>query len=244
MKKAVLFDLGNTLAYYFEMHEFPEILKQAITEVQNHLLQKDLLRVSLDDMWLKVREEDYESSDHSVRPLEERLVRIFRLDDLSQSIDFIMTICRCFMKPIFSRGHLYQDALPTLEELKSMDFQTAIVSNTTWGSPAGLWREEIELLGLSAYVDAVVFCRDVGWRKPARQIFEYTLEKLQVLPRNCVFVGDDPRWDLVGPRAVGITPMLIDRREVVRYDQELKPIKSLNELPGKLRLFWRLERKV
>jgi putative hydrolase of the HAD superfamily len=238
MKKAVLFDVGNTLAQYFEMHEFPEILGQAITEVQNYLLQKDLLRVSLGDMWLKVREEDHESSDCSVRPLEERLVRIFQLDDSYQFSDLIMAMCRRFMKPIFSRGHLYQDTLPTLNELNSMNFQTAIVSNTTWGSPASLWREEIERLGLSAHVDAVVFCRDVGWRKPAKQIFECALEKLRVLPRNCVFVGDDPRWDLVGPRAVGITPMLIDRREVRGNAQEPRPIKSLNELLNKLKLFW------
>jgi putative hydrolase of the HAD superfamily len=238
MKKAVLFDLGNTLAHYFDMHEFPEILRQAITEVQNYLLKEDLLSVSLDDMWLNVRGEDYESSDYRVRPLEERLVRIFQLDDSSQFSDLIMAMCRCFMKPIFSRGHLYKDTLPVLEELKSTGFQTAIVSNTTWGSPASLWREEIERLGLSTHVDAVVFCRDVGWRKPARQIFECALEKLQVLPRNCVFVGDDPRWDLAGPRAVGITPMLIDRQEVRGNAQEPRPIKSLNELPKKLKLFW------
>jgi len=37
MKSTVLFDLGGTLARYFEKSEFPEILKQAITEVQNYL---------------------------------------------------------------------------------------------------------------------------------------------------------------------------------------------------------------
>jgi len=40
MKDTVLFDLGNTLVYYFERHEFPGILKQAITEVQNYLHKK------------------------------------------------------------------------------------------------------------------------------------------------------------------------------------------------------------
>jgi len=235
MKNTVLFDLGGTLVHYFERHEFPDILKQAITEVQNYLLQKDLLRVSPDDVWRKVREEDYESSDHRVRPLEERLVRIFQLDDLAQPDDLIMTTCRCFMKPIFARGYCYEDTLPTLKGLKSRGFNAAIVSNTTWGSPANLWREEMERLGLSPYMDAVVFCRDVGWRKPAKQIFEFTLKKLQALPQQCVFVGDDPRWDLVGPRAVGIESILIDRRGVIRHAEEGPMcIKNLNELLDKL----------
>jgi len=235
MKNTVLFDLGGTLVHYFERHEFPGILELAITEVQNYLLQKDLLRVSPEDMWRKVREEDYESSDYRVRPLEERLVRIFQLDDLAQSGDLITAMCRCFMKPIFARGYCYEDTLPILKGLKSRGFNTAIVSNTTWGSPANLWREEIDRLGLSAYTDAVVFCRDVGWRKPAKEIFEFTLKKLQALPQQCIFVGDDPRWDLVGPRAVGIEPILIDRQGVIQHvEKGPKCIRNLNELLDKL----------
>jgi putative hydrolase of the HAD superfamily len=235
MKNTVLFDLGGTLVEYFERFEFPGILKQAITEVQNYLCQKGLLRISSEVMWRRVREEDYEAGDYRVRPLEERLVRIFQLDDLVQSSGLVMAMCRHFMKPIFARGRCYEDVLPTLQELRSKGFKTAIVSNTTWGSPANLWREEIERLGLDAYVDAVVFCRDVGWRKPAKQIFEFTLEKLQVLRQHCIFVGDDPRWDMVGPRAVGIKAILIDRRGM-RQDVGEKAIKSLQELPNRLQL--------
>jgi putative hydrolase of the HAD superfamily len=234
MKNTVLFDLGGTLARYFERSGFPDILKQAITKVQNYLRQKDLLSISTNTMWRRVREEDHEAKDHRVRPLEERLVRIFQLGESAPS-GLVMTICRCFMKPIFARGRCYEDALPTLRELRSTGFKMAIVSNTAWGSPAALWREEIKRLGLDMYVDVVVFCRDVGWRKPAKQIFEFALEKLQVLPQHCVFIGDDPRWDLVGPRAVGIETVLIDRRGV-RQDAEEETIKSLYELPGRLQL--------
>jgi putative hydrolase of the HAD superfamily len=235
MKNTVLFDLGQTLVRYYERFEFPGILEQAITEVQNYLQQKGLLSISPEAMRQRVKEEDHEAEDYRVRPLEERLIRIFQLDDSIQSSNLIESMCRCFMQPIFSRGRCYEDTLPTLQHLKSKGFTTAIVSNTTWGSPAILWREQIERLGLSEYVDVVVFCRDVGWRKPARQIFEFTLEKLQTSPLYCVFVGDDPRWDLVGPRAVGIEAILIDRRGVLQ-DAGGEPIKDLYELPGRLEL--------
>jgi len=236
MKNTVLFDLGNTLVYYFERQEFLEILRQAITEVQNYLRQERLLHVSSDVMWSQVNAEDYESSDYRVRPLEERLTRIFQIDELDQSCDVIMHMCRCFMKPILARVYCYEDTLPTLEELRSKGYRMAIVSNTTWGSPASLWREHVENFGLNRYMDALVFCRDAGWRKPAKQIFEYTLEKLQVHPQDCIFVGDDPRWDLVGPSTVGIEPVTIDRKRTMKQVKEAWIISNLRELVEKLKL--------
>ena len=233
MKNTALFDLGGTLAQYFERSEFPDILEQAITEVQNYLRPKGLLHISPEAMWRRVRDEDHEARDYRVRPLEERLARIFQLDDSLQPRSLIMAMCRCFMKPIFATGRRYEDTLPALQKLRSGGFKTAIVSNTPWGSPAVLWREEIERLGLSEWVDVVVFCRDVGWRKPARQIFEFTLEKLQARPQHCIFVGDDPRWDLGGPKAVGIEAVLIDRRGAMQ-DAGGGVIKNLYELAGRL----------
>jgi putative hydrolase of the HAD superfamily len=236
MKKVLLFDLGNTLAQYYDVRDFQPILKQAIIEVQDYLSQNRLLHISEDDLWCRVREEDHESLDYRVRPLEQRLARIFELNNLPSDSRVADAMCRCFMKPIFARGYCYEDSVPALRELKEKGYRTAIVSNTSWGSPAYLWREELNRFGLSTYMNTVVFCRDIGWRKPARQIFLYALEKLSALPQNCVFVGDEPKWDVVGPRAVGITPILIDRSGASQSSVEPKPIRTLNELPHSLRL--------
>jgi putative hydrolase of the HAD superfamily len=233
MKNAILFDLGNTLVQYYVKSEVPAILEQAISEVQEFLREKDLLSVPPQLMWQRVKDENYETQDHRVRPLGERLRRIFQLEASTQFPDLEMALCRRFLKPTFARSRRYQDTLPTLRELKSRGFKVALVSNTPWGSPADLWREEIARHGLSAHLDVVVFCTDIGWRKPARQIFEYTLERLQVLPQHCVFVGDNPSWDLMGPRAVGIKAILIERPGVMRETEE-DPIRNLHELWDRL----------
>ena len=233
MKKVILFDLGNTLVRYYVRSEFPGILDQAITGIQKYLRGGGLLNLSSEAIWQRVEEEDHEAKDHAVRPLEERLIRIFQLDSSAISSEVVMDMCRCFMKPIFAVAHRYDDVVPVLQELGERGYRKAIISNTPWGSPANLWREELHRLGLYDQVELVVFCRDVGWRKPARQIFDYTLEKLQAEPRDCVFVGDDPRWDLVGPRAVGIDAIVIDRRDVLQESEE-EPIKNLYELLDRL----------
>jgi putative hydrolase of the HAD superfamily len=99
-----------------------------------------------------------------------------------------------------------------------MGCKTAIVSNTPWGSPGDLWHEEIRRLGLADHVDTIVCCDDVGWRKPAAPIFQHTMDKLGVTPAECLFVGDDPRWDIVGPRAIGMPAILIDRAGAQEHD--------------------------
>ncbi len=205
-----------------------------MSSVFDELHGKGLISIEPRSLWEKVAEEDHESEDHQVRPLEGRLARIFNID-LFENPGLEADLCRVFMKPIFARGSVYEDTFLALEEAGSRGFMTAIVSNTPWGSPSDLWREEVDRLGLMRLVDEVVFCRDVGWRKPARQIFEYTLERLNVGPDRCVFIGDDPMWDVKGPEAAGIRSVMVDRNGT-HSDAEEGPITTL------LKIWDRLER--
>jgi putative hydrolase of the HAD superfamily len=225
-----MFDLGGTLVRYYERSEFPTILEQGIVEVEQFLATHGLLAEGHEVVRARVGAEDYESADNRSRPLEERLARIFRLDQNSISSESVMEMCRRFMRPIFARAYRYDDTLPALQELRVLGFRLGIVSNASWGSPASLWREEIRRWGLDEHISIVVFDRDVGWRKPAKLIFEY---ELGANPQDCVFVGDEPRWDVEGPRAVGIDPILIDRRKH-SIDLGVPTIHSLSQLLSKL----------
>ena len=233
MVNTILFDLGNTLVRYFYRAEFPEILEEALGEVRGLLRDRGLPVATPSEMWQRVEDEKQESGGRQVRPMAGRLARIFGLDEATQSTDLAMDMCRRFLKPIFARARRYEDTLPTLAELRSKGFVTAIISNTPWGSPAELWREELARQGLLDAVDATVFCTDVGWRKPAPQIFEFTLAKLGAAPEHCIFVGDDPSWDIAGPKAMGMQAILIDRLGMLR-DADADRIESLAELWSRL----------
>lgn len=206
MVRAVLFDLGNTLVSYYSREEFPGVLAECIGRCRRLLLDRG---VSFRDegLWVRVDEQNRESSDDRVRPLEDRLGYIFGVDDG----EIVGALCGVFVEPIFELGVLYEDVKPTLVELRRRGVKTAIVSNTSWGSPAGLWRRELDGLGLSGLVDVVVFCRDVGWRKPDGRVFLCALGLLGVDACEAVFVGDDPRWDVEGARGVGMGAVLVDR---------------------------------
>jgi putative hydrolase of the HAD superfamily len=76
------------------------------------------------------------------------------------------------------------------------------VSNTPWGSPAASWKEELARHGLLDQVD-------VGWRKPHPAPFQRALTHLEVPASEAIFVGDDPRWDVLGAESVGLHPLLL-----------------------------------
>jgi putative hydrolase of the HAD superfamily len=231
LNRAVLFDLGGTLVDYFSRAEFPGVLEEAITGIRRYLRQRDLLHVSSELLWQRVQAEDHEDPDHRVRPLEARLLRIFQLEGVPHLEDLSEAMGRCFLEPVFARARPYQDAISALEGVRALGFRTAIVSNTPWGSPAPPWREETRRHGLASLVDALVFCRDVGWRKPARQIFEHAAARLQVPARYCLFVGDHREWDVQGSREAGMQALLLDRH--ARYSG-CHTIHSLHDLWSEL----------
>lgn len=190
---------------YYHVREFPPILEEAIAAVH----RASGAGVTLEDARRAAEREGSERGAGRVTPLRERLARILGWDNAPPEIED--ACCRAFLGPIFERGRVCPDTWETLARLRGEGYRIAIVSNTPWGSPGALWREELERLGLIQTVDASVFCTDVGWRKPARPIFEAALRALDADPAECIFVGDHPEWDAAGARGAGIAPVLLDR---------------------------------
>lgn len=210
MRRAVLFDLGNTLVRYYQRAEFAPLLNRGIAKVAHHLRADGLLRVEGDVIRRRVAEENHEAADFSVRPMEGRLARIFEVDE-----GRALPLCTDFMGPIFERASVYEETVPVLRALQAQGVKTGVVSNTPWGCPAGLWREELRRLDLNSYLDTTIFCRDVGWRKPDRRIFERVLQEVGVPVPDCLYVGDNPKWDRAGPATVGMEGILVERGDWV-----------------------------
>ena len=208
---AIIFDLGNTLVSYYTREQWPGIRAEAVGRVAAHLDGRGLLRVSAEDLPARVEAETGESKDNRVVPLAGRLARIFDLTPDAITDGLAEQICEHFLKPIFATARIYEDSLATLAELRQMGLKTGILSNTPWGSPAGPWRRELARHGLLDAVDAVAFCVEAGFRKPAPQPFELIMSRLGVDADQCLFVGDDPRWDIAGPKQLGMDAVLIDR---------------------------------
>ncbi len=203
--RAVLFDLGNTLVSYYAVADFGPVLRASLRAcvsvlppgagVDENGLEEQALRLNA------------EREDHRVWPLDERLKLLFA--GCTPHPALLQQLTRAFLRPIFATALTDPDALPVLQSLRARGIRTAIVSNTPWGSPAEEWRAELARHGLLAAVDATVFCEDVGYRKPHPAPIARALSILEVPPEDAAFVGDDPKWDVVGAQRAGVRPILL-----------------------------------
>jgi putative hydrolase of the HAD superfamily len=225
---AILFDLGNTLvSYYKSIEEFYPILERSISAVAR-LLQAYGRSVNAHDIFRRAQSFNTERPDFRVVPLKRRLSDIFAADGETLPDKLLGAMSQQFLEPIFATGRADPDAVPVLRQLRALGLKCAIVSNTPWGSPAAPWRQELQRWGLLDLVNEAVFCVDVGWRKPAPQIFEYALTRLEVAAKRAMFVGDDLRWDVEGARSVGIVPILLS--ETVSDTSHCRTIQRLADL--------------
>jgi putative hydrolase of the HAD superfamily len=107
---------------------------------------------------------------------------------------------------------LFPDAVPTLSALKKGGLLVGLISNFEEWLEGMLIEMEVARL-----FDLMVISGKEGVEKPDPAIFQLALDRSGVPADQSVYVGDHPRIDADGARAVGMGAVLIDRRG--RYPQ-------------------------
>lgn len=140
--------------------------------------------------------------------------------------DFYRRLGEVFL--LISSWHVFPDAIPTLQALRARGLVIGAVSNWIWQLP-----ELLHSLELMSHFDFVAVSARVGFEKPHAGIFRHALKEAHVTPAEAIHIGDHLDADIAGARSVGITAVLIDRRE--RFTEADVPhgvplIRSLAEL--------------
>lgn len=106
------------------------------------------------------------------------------------------------------RWTLFDDTKRALIRLQASGQPLAVVAN--WDKNLAALLEQ---LGISAYFSCIVASAAVGVEKPDPAIFRLALADLSLsAPHSMVlYVGNEYRADVLGARAAGLTPVLIDR---------------------------------
>jgi putative hydrolase of the HAD superfamily len=92
-----------------------------------------------------------------------------------------------------------------LTQLHEAGYQLAVVSNSDGTVETGLAQK-----GLRKFMSVVVDSHVVGFEKPDPRIFHHALDQLGADPSRTLHVGDMYAADVVGARAAGIHPVLLD----------------------------------
>jgi len=127
--------------------------------------------------------------------------------------------------PIF----LFEDTIPTLEQLTSEGITIVATSNCTPWEAGG-----IEELGLNQYLKEVFYSYNIGTAKPNPANFHYVQKAIGVSSKNILHVGDNYIADFKGAIAVGWQAVLLDRNsKSILYENgvsKIPTIRSLKEL--------------
>lgn len=126
---------------------------------------------------------------------------------------------------------LFDDVPPVLERLREAGLVLGVVSNFE------AWLEDLlEDLGVLEHLAVRVISGVEGVEKPDPRIFLLAAERAGVRLGESVYVGDNPEFDVGPAAAVGMRPVLIDRRGRLPGFADAVRITTMAELPAVLGL--------
>ena len=116
-----------------------------------------------------------------------------------------------------------EGVVPALERLRE-SFRLGIVSNAS-----GSVRAAFERIGLARYFEVIVDSGVEGVEKPDPRIFRLALERMGERAERAAYVGDIYHVDVIGARAAGLRPVLLDPHGI-HGEKPCERVQSLDEL--------------
>jgi putative hydrolase of the HAD superfamily len=225
--RAVLFDAGETLVH--PSPSFPELFTdvlgnagherdaQAVIDASRSVFHRFSEAARDAELWTT----SPERSERFWTSVYDRMLQELGLGGDTALRD---TLYATFTDP--SNYALFDDVKETIEALESASLTLGIVSNFE------AWLDDLlETLGVRERFAVRVISGIEGVEKPDPAIFVRALERLGLDAADVVYVGDNPEFDVDPAAALGMTPVLIDRRGR-SPDVACVRIGDLRELPG------------
>lgn len=217
--RAVLFDLFDTLVH-FDRSRLPEVWVngRAVHSTVGQLhavltswapaVSLDALHAALLESWQDA--ERRRGLEHREVAAAERFAHLFRcltLDPAACPPSLMHTLLETHRRELSRAAEFPAHHGPLLADL-ARRYRLAVVSNFDYTPTAvGILSDA----GVHNLFEAVVVSDEVGWRKPAPQIFAAALTRLAIVPGEALFIGDRVDIDVVGAQGVGMDTAWINR---------------------------------
>jgi putative hydrolase of the HAD superfamily len=224
--RAVFFDVGETLVHVDP--SFADLFVQVLDDAGHARSRDDVLGASA-HIYARFSEASRDGSLWTTSPERSRAfwtsVYDRMLDDLRVPNDGLAgTLYRVFTR--LENYVLFDDVRPTLEALRREGLLLGIVSNFE------SWLED--WFGIHDLIETFpvrVISGIEGIEKPDERIYRLALDRAAVSAHETVYVGDNPEFDVDPPAALGMFPVLVDRRG--RFpDHPGTRVTDLRDLPG------------
>lgn len=201
---AIIFDLFGTLVDNFTTDEFEPVLTE-MAAIINAPAPDFMQQWSVETWPLRAA--------GAFPTLEATIEHICRA--LSVEVEQEQLSVAAALRFEFTRRKLVprHDTIETLTLLKSSGYKIGLISDCTVEVPL-LWPDT----ALAPRVDVPIFSCSVALKKPDPRIYLLACERLEVLPSNCLYLGDGGSQELSGAMKVGMHPILIQVPYENTYD--------------------------
>ncbi|MDO4277147.1 MAG: HAD-IA family hydrolase [Eubacteriales bacterium] len=197
MIKAVFFDIDDTLYSFRDTHK---IAMESLYKYAQECLHvdKDTFCRTLKEVQDKLIERLGENS----AVIHNRLIRFQNV------LGLLGKPIHPYAREMYS---LYWDTLllyavpepglrELLQELKAQGIYIGIGTDMT----SYIQVKKLEKLGVAEFIDCIVTSEEAGVEKPEKELFDLCLEKAGLEPRECLFIGDNCRKDILGAKNAGM----------------------------------------
>jgi putative hydrolase of the HAD superfamily len=227
MIKAVFFDLYFTLVRYEPSQEEVEagLLHNFGIDVSPEALRRPLA-IANESIWQAlIKHPMNQRSKEEMTALYARYHRdVLREAGLKAGENVIMGLLTGMLQAKMKLV-LFDDVMPTLDDLKGRGLKVGLISNIERNMSAAL-----DELGLSPRLDVVVTSQDAGANKPQPEIFRFALRQARLQPDEAIYVGDQYQVDVIGAKGAGMKGILLDRTGYHENIADCPRIKSLAEI--------------
>jgi putative hydrolase of the HAD superfamily len=196
--KAVIFDLFGTLVEIFSRREYEDTLAAMAA----------VLKIPYDEFYKRWMQTAGQRTTGLFRTLEDNLEYICRELNVTVSLEQINTAKQIRFNFVARALTPRRDAVAVLSRLKSAGYKIGLISNCS-GEPPLLWPGT----PFAPLFDVAIFSSAVGLQKPDPQIFLMAMQRLEVEPLECLYVGDGDSDELTAAANMGMSPVLIQAND-------------------------------
>jgi putative hydrolase of the HAD superfamily len=132
------------------------------------------------------------------------------------------------------------ESIPGAAELLATlhpDWILAIATNAEVSGEADI-RAALQRADLDQFLDKVYCFKNIGYKKPSPEFFQYILEDLQLAPQAIFMVGDNYEADVLGANRFNIRAIWFNQHSLdIRENDLQRTIHAMGELPDTLNGF-------
>lgn len=224
MIRAVIFDMGNTLMRFVRPGEgtWRELEDRGIRGLYRYLVAEGHPIRAHEDAFVEAMFErlavgwEQSTGGHVNLRAVDWIAAGAADHELNLDEQTLLAAAHAYALPLREGVSEVPGAGAALTALRLRGCRIGLISNTIW--PGQLHLEDMEQLGLRQHIEHAVFSGDAGVWKPSAAIFTRVLDGLGVAPADAVFVGDNPREDILGAQAVGMRAIWVRSQEFALGD--------------------------